>query len=389
MALPARGPRIQQSGGGASLPVTSALLKGDGSGGASAATAGTDYPGLASANTFAANQTLAAGKTLKVLTGSGGSNDYASIGPFGNVKGESNAVGLRWHLVTINGTDGLWLAANAGVFFNSHNNLNSGALDSGVIRAAAGWVKPNNGTTTGAGGFELPQIADGGTPSSNSARIYAKDNGGTAEIYVKDEAGNETQISPHAANAPFAVDPSDPFPHVIHERNAYVGVERFIDISRMAYLLQAIFPNERVVVERDLPKSEWLDWNTVQAEHQARYDAERAAEIEAREKDVRQAAKARRAGIILDHMRAEAKAAGVEQAEIEKIELAPEIIANLEPLAADLEAARAAIPNRVRPRADIRKPAPAWLKPRMADNYDNTQKPKPNWKQRLFAWLMS
>lgn len=35
------------------------------------------------------------------------------------------------------------------------------------------------------------------TPGSNQGAIYAKDNAGTAEIYVKDEANNETQISPH------------------------------------------------------------------------------------------------------------------------------------------------------------------------------------------------
>jgi hypothetical protein len=37
------------------------------------------------------------------------------------------------------------------------------------------------------------------TPGSNQAAIYAKDVAGTAEICVKDEAGTETQISPHPA----------------------------------------------------------------------------------------------------------------------------------------------------------------------------------------------
>lgn len=37
------------------------------------------------------------------------------------------------------------------------------------------------------------------TLGSNQAAIYAKDNAGTAEVCVKDEAGNETQISPHPA----------------------------------------------------------------------------------------------------------------------------------------------------------------------------------------------
>jgi len=385
MAPPARGPRVQQSGGGASLPATSALLKGDGAGGAAAATAGTDYPGLATNNVFAA------GVVLEVRTQGGGSGDWVKIGPFGGINAQSNSVGGRWSLATINGYDGLWLGADAVVAWNSVANLNGGAKDTSLERSAAGWLSPAGGVYPSGstpGGFELRQVASGGTPGTNAARLYAKDNGGTAEVYVKDEAGNETQISPHAANAPFAADLTDPFPHVIHERNAYVGVERFINISRLAYLVQALLPHEKIVVERDLPQSEWLDWQTEQNKLQAAYMAARAAEIEAREKDISKAARARRASIILNHVRAEAKAAGVEQAEIDKLELAPEIVAELEPLAADLETARAEIPNRVRPVADIRKPAPAWLKPRMADDYDNTRKPSPNWKQRLFAWLL-
>lgn len=43
-------------GGGATLPSTTSLFKGDGAGGATAATAGTDYPGLATANAFAGTQ---------------------------------------------------------------------------------------------------------------------------------------------------------------------------------------------------------------------------------------------------------------------------------------------------------------------------------------------
>jgi len=32
---------------------------------------------------------------------------------------------------------------------------------------------------------------------TDSAHIYAKDDGSTSEVYVRDEAGNETKISPH------------------------------------------------------------------------------------------------------------------------------------------------------------------------------------------------
>lgn len=393
---------VPPAGGGASLPVTSALLKGDGSGGAAAATAGTDYPGLATANTFTRGQFIDGGSNEVQLAIEANATQTANLmewrasggtrGAFVIPTANGFACGSGDYRMEV-GNNGLGLYSAlricwgaAGPYNNPGDMFN--VADAGLRRAAAKFVQPTDGNANTGGGFEFVQIADGGTPSSNAARIYAKDNGGTAEIYVKDEAGNETQISPHAANVPFAPDLSDPFPHVVHERNAYVGVERFINVSRLAYLLQAIFPHEKIVVERDLPKSEWLDWDAEQNKLQARYDAERAAEIEAREKEIRQAAIARRASLTLAHMRAEAKAAGETQDEIDKLELDPEFVAKLEPFAADLEALRAATPNRVRPKADIRKPAPAWLKPRMAEQYDNTRKPQLNWKQRLFAWLM-
>lgn len=388
------------SSGGASLPVTSALLKGDGAGGASAATAGTDYPGLATANTFTVGQKIHGSANESQLDLKNHSTQTAPL-----MRALSNA-GVRqcfmgaghWNAGSDDyrmqvGNNGLGLYSalricwgSAGPYNNDGDMFN--VADAGLRRAASKFVAPTDGNTNTGGGFEFVQIADGGTPSSNSARIYAKDNGGTAEIFVKDEAGNETQISPHAATAPFAPDLSDPFPHVVHERNAYVGVERFINVSRLAYLLQAMFPHERIVVERDLSKSEWLDWQEEQNKLQVRYDAERADEIEAREREIRQAAIARRASLTLAHMRAAAKAAGESQAEIDKLELDPEVVAKLQPFAADLEAARAEIPNRVRPKADVRKPAPAWLKPRMANDYDNTRKPKLNWQQRLLSWLL-
>ena len=49
------------------------------------------------------------------------------------------------------------------------------------------------------GSIRLKNASD---PSNvtDSAHIYAKDDGSTSEVYVKDEAGNETKISPHNQN---------------------------------------------------------------------------------------------------------------------------------------------------------------------------------------------
>ena len=61
----------------------------------------------------------------------------------------------------------------------------------GVPDTASAKVKINN-----SGHIAMKATTDPGT-SSNYAHVYAKDDGGSAEVYVKDEAGNVTKISPH------------------------------------------------------------------------------------------------------------------------------------------------------------------------------------------------
>ena len=64
-------------------------------------------------------------------------------------------------------------------------------------------------------------------------------------MFVLDDAGNETQISPHAMDAPaWLYDPEDPFPHVIREINHYLGVVRYTNLSRQSNLLQRLLLGE-------------------------------------------------------------------------------------------------------------------------------------------------
>jgi len=50
--------------------------------------------------------------------------------------------------------------------------------------------------------IELLQVASGGTPNANSARIYAKDLAGNASLYFINEGGVETLVTPHSTTAP-------------------------------------------------------------------------------------------------------------------------------------------------------------------------------------------
>lgn len=66
-----------------------------------------------------------------------------------------------------------------------------GSADVGFARSAAGVVKVTNGST-GGGIMEMPQVASGGTPSANSARIYSKVVGGTAQVETATVVGTVT-----------------------------------------------------------------------------------------------------------------------------------------------------------------------------------------------------
>lgn len=93
-------------------------------------------------------------------------------------------------------------------------------------------------TYYGSGFFELSQISTPSAPNTNCGRFYTKDVAGTAEWHTLDEAGNETQISPHASDAPaWLYDLEDPMPHVLCDRNHYLGIARWTNFSRLVRLL--------------------------------------------------------------------------------------------------------------------------------------------------------
>ena len=116
----------------------------------------------------------------------------------------------------------------------------SGLRDTGLKRGAAGGVQPTDGNAGGAGYFILKQRA---APSvvTDAALLYAKDTAGTAEMFVRDEAGTETQISPHAMDGPATMyDDTDPLPHVVKEHNVYLAGVRYVNLSRTAMLVEEL-----------------------------------------------------------------------------------------------------------------------------------------------------
>jgi hypothetical protein len=138
------------------------------------------------------------------------------------------------------------------------------------------------GSSSAGGILEFLQATSGGTPSTNSARIYAKDVSGTAEVFVKDEAGNETQISPHNHTAPASLIDSA-FDEIGFSANVYTGVVQYTNQQRKAkgradYLHVETFAehNTRLGLTGGAALVQ-LDWATVQAAKVAERDALRAA----------------------------------------------------------------------------------------------------------------
>jgi hypothetical protein len=91
----------------------------------------------------------------------------------------------------------------------------------------AGSVGIGSATMPGGGGnpvLVLAQLAS--APSSlgsNTVAFYSLNNGSTAEAYVKDEAGNQTQLSSHYSGDLVAYAPADPYPWALHRPTAFWG----------------------------------------------------------------------------------------------------------------------------------------------------------------------
>ena len=73
-----------------------------------------------------------------------------------------------------------------------------------------------------------------------------------AELLVKDGAGNETQLSSHAQDAPewlYDWDTDQMSPRIVKEQNSYVGIIRYTNLTRQSRL------TERLIMSRSMPIS--------------------------------------------------------------------------------------------------------------------------------------
>ena len=107
---------------------------------------------------------------------------------------------------------------------------------------------------------------------TDCAEIYAKDVSTSAEMFVRDEAGNETQISPHNF-AMFEPDPSQTQPWSYTSKNSYIGKEIGVDMFGLVKAVEEL-SGKTLMHERDLPDEEVKDWYVEQGKIQAARETE-------------------------------------------------------------------------------------------------------------------
>lgn len=122
----------------------------------------------------------------------------------------------------------------------------------------------------------------GGNPAtvSNGAFVFGKDVAGTVEVFVMDEAGNVTQISPHArasSPAPKQLDAGDKTPIVIHHANLFTGEQEWLHLSAMAKDMERI-TGRRYIYKAKIADAEKREWEAEQKKVEGLRVAERSAD---------------------------------------------------------------------------------------------------------------
>ncbi|MHC1727506.1 MAG: hypothetical protein AB9866_16145 [Syntrophobacteraceae bacterium] len=159
---------------------------------------------------------------------------YAGPATVNNVYGVR--VAIQGREGTINNAYGLYLGQNTGGTITTNWGIYQAA--SAQSNYFAG--KTGIGTTDlGEGGSRALLFGKGSIPGglSEAAGIYAKDVNGTTQLHAFNELGDETQLSPHAGDAPdWFYDPEDGVPMIVKEVQHFLGYVRYTNMTRQARL---------------------------------------------------------------------------------------------------------------------------------------------------------
>ncbi len=140
--------------------------------------------------------------------------------------------------------------ANGAIAFMPDGTGNVGIKTTTFDGTAAGNLAIANGTAPGGG-------------TANQSYIYARDVSASSEMHVMDEAGNETQISPHNGGVLDNSDLSESLPFSYSSKNLYLGKEIMIDMTAVIREVEALSGKTFITVE-DIPIQDKRDWTANQ-----------------------------------------------------------------------------------------------------------------------------
>jgi len=172
---------------------------------------------------------------MSFLTPDGSANQTIHFGT------ESSPTAARLRYKAGTGDFQLVTGTSGGLVLTDDANVHIGSTGIGIGTSATRTLVLQNGT------------APGSSPS-NRVQIYSKDSSAmgspSAELFVRNEMGTETQLTRHAFDCPeWLIDHDDPLPQVDRELNVFAGVIRFTNRSRQSALIDKMFAGDPMPVD--------------------------------------------------------------------------------------------------------------------------------------------
>jgi len=115
-------------------------------------------------------------------------------------------------------------------------------------------------------GTKVLSIANGTEPVGGVAdqvSLFSKDVSDSAELFVMDEAGNKTQLSPHPTDFLDTLSTTHPFPWAYRSENEYLGKRISVDLAGLVAAVEKLTGQKFMFVE-DIPKRSWDEDQEVQ-----------------------------------------------------------------------------------------------------------------------------
>ena len=154
-------------------------------------------------------------------------------------------------LITATGTGSNYFAGNVGI---GTTGPTTAQTISGTLTIGSNPTAPSAGNYLAIWGNATTTP----TLGANTAAMFARDVSGTTELFSMDEAGSETQQTPHNFDQ-FTPDANEKFPWSYYACNRYLGTCINVDMAGAIRAIEQL-SGEQFIYYEDLPENEVLSW---------------------------------------------------------------------------------------------------------------------------------